>query len=74
MTRPSVIGSTGKRPKLFGAPPDVSYQTRRTTDDDKAERPQVRLIQVRIYPDTGHGFLWQHHGEFATNVNAFLSA
>ncbi len=30
--------------------------------------------QVKIYPDAGHGFLWQHHKEFAADVNAFLSA
>jgi pimeloyl-ACP methyl ester carboxylesterase len=30
--------------------------------------------QVKIYPDAGHGFLWQHHKEFGADVNAFLSA
>jgi pimeloyl-ACP methyl ester carboxylesterase len=30
--------------------------------------------QVKIYPDAGHGFLWQHHKEFAADVNDFLSA
>lgn len=30
--------------------------------------------QVKIYPDAGHGFLWQHHKEFAADVNEFLSA
>ena len=30
--------------------------------------------QVKIYPDAGHGFLWQHHKEFGDDVNAFLSA
>ncbi|MBY0561896.1 alpha/beta hydrolase [Hyphomicrobium sp.] len=29
--------------------------------------------RVKIYPDAGHGFLWQHHGEFAADVNAFLA-
>lgn len=29
---------------------------------------------VKIYPDAGHGFLFQHHAEFAADVNAFLSA
>jgi pimeloyl-ACP methyl ester carboxylesterase len=28
--------------------------------------------QVRIYPDAAHGFLFQHHVEFAANVDAFL--
>ncbi|MBF7015678.1 alpha/beta hydrolase (plasmid) [Novosphingobium resinovorum] len=27
---------------------------------------------VKIYPDTGHGFLFQHHAEFAGDVNRFL--
>lgn len=30
--------------------------------------------EVKIYPDAGHGFLWQHHTEFGADVNAFLSA
>jgi pimeloyl-ACP methyl ester carboxylesterase len=30
--------------------------------------------EVKIYPDAGHGFLWQHHKEFGADVNAFLSA
>ena len=28
---------------------------------------------VKLYPDSAHGFLFQHHAEFATDVNAFLS-
>ena len=32
--------------------------------------PDARL---RIYPDSAHGFLYQHHGEFASDVNAFLA-
>ena len=32
--------------------------------------PQSR---VKIYPDAGHGFLFQHHAEFARDVDAFLS-
>jgi pimeloyl-ACP methyl ester carboxylesterase len=31
--------------------------------------PDVRLT---IYPDSAHGFLFQHHGEFAADVQAFL--
>jgi pimeloyl-ACP methyl ester carboxylesterase len=27
---------------------------------------------VEIYPDAGHGFLFQHHAEFAADVEAFL--
>lgn len=29
---------------------------------------------VKIYPDAGHGFLFQHHAEFASDVSAFLDA
>ena len=28
--------------------------------------------RVRIYPDSAHGFLFQHHQEFAADVHAFL--
>ena len=33
--------------------------------------PQAR---VKIYPDSAHGFLFQHHAEFAGDVERFLSA
>jgi pimeloyl-ACP methyl ester carboxylesterase len=29
--------------------------------------------QVKIYPDSAHGFLFQHHAEFAADVNTFLT-
>ncbi len=29
--------------------------------------------RVKIYPDAAHGFLFQHHSEFAADVNAFLA-
>jgi pimeloyl-ACP methyl ester carboxylesterase len=32
--------------------------------------PQAR---VKIYPDSAHGFLFQHHAEFAADVGAFLA-
>jgi pimeloyl-ACP methyl ester carboxylesterase len=28
--------------------------------------------QLTIYPDSAHGFLFQHHGQFAADVDAFL--
>jgi pimeloyl-ACP methyl ester carboxylesterase len=31
--------------------------------------PQARM---KIYPDSAHGFLFQHHAEFARDVDAFL--
>ena len=30
--------------------------------------------QVKIYPDSAHGFLFQHHRQFAADVHAFLEA
>jgi pimeloyl-ACP methyl ester carboxylesterase len=32
--------------------------------------PQSR---IKIYPDAAHGFLFQHHEEFATDVDAVLA-
>jgi pimeloyl-ACP methyl ester carboxylesterase len=32
--------------------------------------PQARL---KIYPDSAHGFLFQHHAEFAADVESFLA-
>ena len=32
--------------------------------------PHARLT---IYPDSAHGFLFQHHAEFAADVEAFLT-
>src|SRR3954447_13416248 len=29
--------------------------------------------RVTIYPDSAHGFLFQHHSRFAADVHAFLS-
>jgi pimeloyl-ACP methyl ester carboxylesterase len=33
----------------------------------------VPQAQVKIYPDSAHGFLFQHHAEFAADVIDFLS-
>jgi pimeloyl-ACP methyl ester carboxylesterase len=30
--------------------------------------------RLKIYPDAAHGFLFQHHAEFAADVEAFLAA
>jgi pimeloyl-ACP methyl ester carboxylesterase len=32
--------------------------------------PQAR---AKIYPDSAHGFLFQHHADFAADVGAFLA-
>ena len=33
--------------------------------------PQAKL---KLYDDAAHGFLFQHHAEFAADVGAFLDA
>jgi pimeloyl-ACP methyl ester carboxylesterase len=33
----------------------------------------IPQAQVKIYPDSAHGFLFQHHAAFAGDVEAFLS-
>jgi pimeloyl-ACP methyl ester carboxylesterase len=33
----------------------------------------IPQAQVKIYPDSAHGFLFQHHATFARDVNEFLS-
>lgn len=50
-------------------------------DGDPMIRPQYSYLLaglipqagVKIYPDAAHGFLFQHHAEFAADVGAFLS-
>jgi len=32
----------------------------------------LRDARVKIYPDSAHGFLFQHYAEFAADVHAFL--
>src|SRR5271170_3636427 len=32
----------------------------------------IPQAQLKIYPDSAHGFLFQHHGEFAADVESFL--
>ncbi|MFF3861405.1 alpha/beta fold hydrolase [Streptomyces sp. NPDC002209] len=34
----------------------------------------IPQAQLKIYPDSAHGFLFQHHAEFAADVEAFLTA
>ncbi len=34
----------------------------------------IPQAQVKIYPDSAHGFLFQHHVEFAGDVAGFLDA
>jgi hypothetical protein len=37
-----------------------------------AGRPDPKA-RIKIYPDSAHGFLFQHHADFAADVEAFLS-
>jgi len=49
-------------------------------DSDPMIRPRYSHLlaglvpgaNVKIYPDSAHGFLFQHHDEFASDVLAFL--
>ncbi len=34
----------------------------------------ISQAQVKIYPDSAHGFLFQHHAEFAADVEVFLTS
>jgi len=51
-------------------------------DSDPMIRPHYSYLlagliphaRVKIYPDSAHGFLFQHHAEFAADVEAFLAA
>jgi pimeloyl-ACP methyl ester carboxylesterase len=50
-------------------------------DSDPMIRPHYSYLlaglipqaAVKIYPDSAHGFLFQHHAEFAADVEAFLT-
>jgi len=50
-------------------------------DSDPMIRPQYSYLlaglipqaRLKIYPDAAHGFLFQHHAEFAVDVTDFLS-
>ena len=66
LQRVSAIDTTG-----------VRRQRRQRPDDPAAlllpaRRPDPART-VKIYPDAAHGFLFQHHAEFATDVDAFLT-
>ena len=34
----------------------------------------IQQARMKIYPDSAHGFLFQHHAEFARDVDRFLTA
>ncbi len=38
----------------------------------RAASAAVAGARLKIYPDAAHGFLFQHHAEFAADVDAFL--
>jgi pimeloyl-ACP methyl ester carboxylesterase len=50
-------------------------------DSDPMIRPRYSYLlagllhdaRLKIYPDSAHGFLFQHHSEFAADVHAFLA-
>jgi pimeloyl-ACP methyl ester carboxylesterase len=40
---------------------------------DPALAGLIPAARLKIYPDSAHGFLFQHHAEFAADVTDFLS-
>ena len=40
--------------------------------DEAVRRTRPPQARVKIYPDSAHGFLFQHHAEFAADVDTFL--
>ena len=65
---PTTPCSSGRRDRPSG----VRRQRRQRPDDPAALLvPFAGLLpdaRVKIYPDSAHGFLFQHHGEFAADV------
>jgi pimeloyl-ACP methyl ester carboxylesterase len=51
-------------------------------DSDRMIRPHysyrlaglIPQARVKVYPDAAHGFLFQHHAQFAIEVDEFLTA
>ncbi|HXA12278.1 MAG TPA: hypothetical protein VNW93_08820 [Mycobacterium sp.] len=46
--------------------------SRRTACSDRKQLG-IPHATVKIYPDSAHGFLFQHHAEFAADVEVFLA-
>ena len=68
-----LIGSqaAGQAPLPPDAERDWWYQYYFATDRGRAGL--IPHARVKIYPDSAHGFLFQHHAEFAADVEAFLA-
>jgi hypothetical protein len=67
---PDVIGAIGNpesRPEEYL---DVFFAPSSSSRQAGQQAPQAL---VKIYPDLAHGFLFQHHAEFAADVEAFLT-
>jgi pimeloyl-ACP methyl ester carboxylesterase len=68
------------RGPLLVAVDDAQWLDRGSLDALGARRPppgigtsRAAARRAKIYPDAAHGFLWQHHAEFAADVTEFLS-
>jgi pimeloyl-ACP methyl ester carboxylesterase len=59
ITRPAFVAGGDRDPMIL---PHYSYLLAGLIAD----------VQVKIYPDAAHGFLFQYHNEFAADVRAFL--
>ena len=68
LVRRVVLASAALRaPTASTGGPPRSWRRRQAADH------LLPNASVKIYPDAAHGFLWQHHAEFAADVTEFLS-
>ena len=73
-------GYAALKHELASAANSVAYAYRDTGGGSDDAAPLVLLAglipqaRVKIYRDAAHGFLFQHHAEFAADVDDFLTA
>lgn len=67
--------ASGRQPQRIGAPTLVADGSEDALDPVSNDRMLVRLIhgaRLVLYPDAGHGFLFQDVGRFVAELDAFL--
>jgi pimeloyl-ACP methyl ester carboxylesterase len=70
-----LAGRKGDRDKPTTWPPGATRRRLRLGhSESQSAAGLVPQAQVKIYPDPPHGFLFQHHEAFATDVDVFLTA
>jgi pimeloyl-ACP methyl ester carboxylesterase len=73
-------GTASRQPRIRGAHRRPRFVA--TGDSDPMILPRYSHLlaglipdaQLKTYPDAAHGFLFQHHAEFAADVDAFLAS